>query len=169
MGDTLLRVATKISNDSSQYKLWDKAQVIVTLSQTKKGKDIIFVGDKEGTLGALVQLIQRRTTQWTDSMDNVLNLVAINDGNDTNNIIPTDRHMNQTFFPFRICDVSLPQCNTGFVYFLISIQRQNFTYIGDTSNCIRTRLNQHNRDHGSLSTRAAGLLHFCSDGIYMWL
>ena len=57
MGDTLLQVATPISNDGTMFKLWDKAKVIVTLIRTKFEKDVIFVGNKEGTLDSLVELI----------------------------------------------------------------------------------------------------------------
>lgn len=54
MGDTLLCVATKISNDACKYKLWDKLQVILGMHQIKLGKNIIFVGDKESMIDALV-------------------------------------------------------------------------------------------------------------------
>ena len=30
------------------------------------------------------------------------------------------RILTQTSFPYRICDVSLPQCNTGYDYMIIS-------------------------------------------------
>ena len=49
------------------------------------------------------------------------------------------------------CDVSLQQCDTGYVYILMSIKDQNFTYIGKTNN-IRTRIRQHNSGIGSIST-----------------
>ena len=153
MGDTLVRVATQISNDSTKFKLWDKAQVIVALSRTKLGKNVIFVGDKEGTLDSLVELVQKRT-QWTDYMETVLNLVTVN-----SRANPPVRQMTQSSFPFRICDVSLPQCNTGFVYFLISIRRQSYAYIGETKE-IRRRLNQHNSGHGSSSTTPSYLRPF---------
>jgi hypothetical protein len=62
-------------------------------------------------------------------------------------------------FPFRICLVSLPQCNTGFLKVLLSILAQNFTHIGE-SKYIKTNLNQHNRGQGSLTITVAGLLPF---------
>ena len=36
----------------------------------------------------------------------------------------------QETYPYHICDVPLPQCNTGYVYILISFNSLNFTYIG---------------------------------------
>lgn len=46
MGETLGRVAVEISEDG----LWDKAQVVVSTSRTKLGKETIFVGDKVNNL-----------------------------------------------------------------------------------------------------------------------
>jgi predicted GIY-YIG superfamily endonuclease len=69
------------------------------------------------------------------------------------------RTMTQAAFPFRMCDVTLPQCRTGFVYMLMSIKRQNYTYIGQTI-CIRTRIQQHNSGYGSTSTQPAYLRPF---------
>ena len=59
--------------------------------------------------------------------------------------------MNQNTFPFRVCDVVLPDCNTGYVYMLVSVRDGSFAYFGKT-NSIRTRIMQHNRGIGSLST-----------------
>ena len=116
------------------------------MSRTKFGKDVICVGDKEGTLDALVELIQRRT-QYTDYMEVVLDLVTVNTEEQCDGI----REMTHSTHSFRICDLSLPECNTGFVYFLLSTKRQRFTYIGETKD-LRRRLNQHNSGHGSMST-----------------
>ena len=55
------------------------------------------------------------------------------------------------FIPFQICDVTLPQCNTGYVHMLISMKDFNFSYIGKT-NSIRCRIQEHNSGTGSVST-----------------
>ena len=66
--------------------------------------------------------------------------------------IGTDRNMmHSDTFPFRICDMSLPQCNTGFVYMLISLKDKSFVYIGMTKS-IRVRIQQHNSGVGAVST-----------------
>ena len=62
--------------------------------------------------------------------------------------------MNQDYFLFRTCDISLPQCNTGFVYMLISIKDLSYTYIGMTD-AIRRRVDEHNSGIGSKSTALA--------------
>ena len=50
MGDTLSSMAIEVSFANSNYKMWDKGQMIVILSRTRKAQDTIFVGDKNETL-----------------------------------------------------------------------------------------------------------------------
>ena len=54
-------------------------------------------------------------------------------------------------FPYRTCDVVLPQCQSGFVYFLISVGTLIFTCIGEYK-CIVTRIRKHNSGYDSTST-----------------
>ena len=61
MNGTLHKVAMEISDIDNSFKLWGKEQVIVALSRTKLGKITIFVGDKRGTINALVFLVKTRT------------------------------------------------------------------------------------------------------------
>ena len=119
--------------------------MIVILSRTKLAKNTSFVSDKIDTLAALKDLLIRKT-QWTDYMEEILKLITMNE-----NEPPTGRVFTQSSFPYRVYDFVLPQCNTGFVYMLISLRDNNFTYIGKTKN-IRTRIQQHNAGIGSSST-----------------
>ena len=149
MGDTLKKVAIQITGGN--FELWDKAQIIVGMSRTKLGKDVIFVGDKGQTIKRIVSLCKTRN-QWTDYMESILDLVTIeasSNGENQNSI----RQISLTTesYPFRICDISLPQCKSGFVYFLISVRTRSFTYIGECK-CIVNRLANHNSGHGSTST-----------------
>ena len=59
--------------------------------------------------------------------------------------------MTHEVFPFRISDIPFPQCNTGCVYMLLSLQEKSFTHIGATFS-LRTRIQQHNSGNGSQST-----------------
>ena len=70
MGDTLCKIATEISFTDINFKLWDKAQVVVLLSRTRYAKDIIFVCNKKKTINALTLLIQLNT-QWEEYMNSV--------------------------------------------------------------------------------------------------
>ena len=148
MGDTLQSMATKISSRNMKYAMWDKGQMIVILSQTTLAVNSIFVGDKNETLQTLKQLLTRKT-QWTDYMEMILDLITVyeneEEGRTPRNVMHTDT------FPYRICDMSLPQCNTGYVYMLISLVDQSFVYIGMTT-CIRKRVQQHNSGVGAVST-----------------
>ena len=146
-GQTLLQMATEISLANPNFNIWDKGQLIVILTRTKKAKDTIFVGNKQDTLDALKNLILTRT-QWTDYIEHILHIVTVNEENPTTNVVRT---MSQNDYPFRISDISLPSCATGFVYFLLSIKDKSFTYIGSTI-CIRERLPQHNSGFGSFET-----------------
>lgn len=146
MGDTLEKMATSISSSDPNFNLWDKGQLVVKLSRTKKAKDSIFVGSKTETLRAFRKLLKKKN-QWSDYIEEVLSLVTVNNTEYNR----SSRIMTQRSFPFKICDVSLPQCMTGYVYFLVSIRFPNFSYIGTTID-IRSRLQQHNSGHGSIET-----------------
>ena len=52
MGDNLHKIVMEISLDNNEYRLWDKDQEVVLLSRTRKGSDIIFVGNKQRLLAA---------------------------------------------------------------------------------------------------------------------
>ena len=58
MGDTLSKVAMQITN--SKFELWDKAQLIVSVTRTKIGKNLIFVRDKEETVESIIKVVQKR-------------------------------------------------------------------------------------------------------------
>ena len=55
--------------------------------------------------------------------------------------------------------MSLPQCNTGFVYMLVSTQVTTYSYIGETRSIV-SRLDQHNSGFGSESTCPISLRPF---------
>ena len=95
-------------------------------------------------------------------MENVLNLISVNP--QTNNRVTMI--FNQTISnPYRICDINLPTCRSGFVYFLISCRDATYSYIG-TTKYIRKRLNQHNSGFGSRSTNP---LHLRPFAIYAYI
>ena len=71
----------------------------------------------------------------------------------------SSRIMTANNFPYRIKDIQLPNCNSGFVYMLGSIRLPHYTYIGTTIN-LRDRLNAHNSGYGSSSTEPLFLRPF---------
>ena len=54
-------MAIEISQSNTNFKMWDKGQMIVILSRTKRAKDTIFVGDKNDNLNVLRTLLTRKT------------------------------------------------------------------------------------------------------------
>ena len=64
MGDTLFSMATEISTNDPNFRLWDKGQLVVILSRTKFAKNTIFVGDRYDTIAALKDLLLNQTT-WS--------------------------------------------------------------------------------------------------------
>ena len=152
MGDTLKKVAIQIAG--SNYELWDKDQIIVALTRTKRGLDIIFVGNKEETIILIIRLVQT-INEWTDYMESIIELVTVKPFlAENNNIGMLPPSLTTQTFPYRICDIALPQCQSGFVYFLISVRTLTFTYIGECK-CIITRLRNHNSGYGSASKTPA--------------
>ena len=81
-----------------------------------------------------------------DYMEKVIALVDINIG--SNISLPI---FNYSGFPFEFNSLSLPECNTGFVYFLVSISNKHSFYIGEAK-CLRTRHNEHNSGFGTAFT-----------------
>ena len=130
--------------------------LIVLLSRTQRADQTIFVGNKTETLAALKDILLQRTN-WTDLIENVLDLITINLSNEIEQ--HRSRILDPRPYPFRICDMPLPQCRTGYVYMLISVRRQSYSYIGETI-CLSTRLKQHNSGMGSVSTQPLYLRPF---------
>ena len=153
MGDTFESMATSISLTDSNFGLWDKGQLIVIISRTRDPKKTIFVGNKNDTLNAFRSLLKSRT-QWTDFMEYLLDVITVNA--DSEEDLYT---FSPVLYPFRICDLPLPQCRTGFVYMLSSLKQEGYTYVGKTK-CLRTRINQHNSGFGSTSTEPTHLRPF---------
>ena len=111
MGDTLYKMATEISMNDSNFGLWDKGQLVVVLSRTKIARNTRFVGGKHDALMAIRTILVKRT-QWSDYMDEVLELITIN----SETPLQHNRTFDQISFLFRICDLELPTRRTGYVY-----------------------------------------------------
>ena len=85
-------------------------------------------------------LIQKKS-QWSDYMEKVISLATTQPNNSRTST-------NHTIFsyetsPFEFTNLPLPECNTGYVYFLVSLRNRRLNYIGQTFN-LKQRLAQHN-------------------------
>jgi predicted GIY-YIG superfamily endonuclease len=148
MGDTIPSLVTSLSMRDRNFNMWDKGQLLVIISRTKKAEDTIFVGNKEDTLDAMMSILRTRT-QWTDYMESILKVVTINQEEEDNETRGT---MDNSTFPFRPCDISLPTDSSGYVYILISLRSREFFYIGKTKD-LHQRMRAHQSGHGSLTTQ----------------
>jgi len=153
MGNDVLQLVTKVSLTDKWYRLWDKEQIVVLLSRTSYARDIIFVGDPDDTINALVKLIKTRT-QYAEYISHVLDMLC--GERDTDSLIPAIITIRQQFHPFRPADVGIPQELSGYCYILLSLEDGYTTYIGETNDLL-TRLRQHNSGWGSLQTASTQL------------
>ena len=96
------------------------------LSRTKFAKNIIFVGNKIDTLNAFLNILMKKNA-WSEFMELVLDIIKLTSSETNEEIL--SQTMLQDKYPIQICDISLPQCYTGFVYFLISIPQKTVVYI----------------------------------------
>ena len=146
-GDTLHKLATQVCSENNGFKLWDKAQVVVLLSRTRSAKDMIFVGGIDSTINCLVKMMCTKT-QNSEYMEKVIALL------DHSRDLTEAQRMNifsYEHFPYDFNQIELPQCHTGFVYFLVSLKDNRKTYIGETFD-LRTRLRTHNSGYGTSFT-----------------
>ena len=135
---------------SSDYNLWDVAQLLVLLSRTRKAENIIFVGNKQTTIKSIISLLQT-SSQWTDYMEHVIQLLGSTSENDMVSTNVNERNIpvfEYYMFPLGYKCIPIPRCNTGFVYFLVSSKDSTKTYIGQTMDLTK-RLSQHNSGFGT--------------------
>ena len=128
-----------MSDIEKLFLLWDCGQLIVILSRTRIMKDTIFVGPNNETMRGLKLLLTQRT-QWCDYIEEVMKITNVK----TDNNYEYSASLNKSRFPFRICDISLPQDQTGSVHFLMSQKiYTSSVHIGSTL-CLRKTLGNYN-------------------------
>jgi predicted GIY-YIG superfamily endonuclease len=148
MGSGLGHLVTKLSTTDSLYRLWQKEQIVVLLSRTERARDIIFVGDPQETVDAILQVIQVRS-QYSEYMSHIIDVLS-DDGNTQNRIreVPA---LDQSLDPFCPLDVVLPNDPSGVCYILMSMKDRRVTYIGQTKRLVQ-RIKEHNSGYGSEGT-----------------
>jgi predicted GIY-YIG superfamily endonuclease len=127
---------------SKEHTLWEKAMVVVLVSRVHAAIDLIFVGNKEDNIGALIEGLRLRN-QYDEYMDHVVDILTQRRG--FMEAISLDHH------PFRFKDIPLPMDTSGVVYMLVSIRTSASMYIGSTRN-MANRLRQHNTGYGAMET-----------------
>ena len=132
MGDTYNRMSISVSDSEKLFSLYDCGQLIVILLRTRITKNTIFVGPKNEAIRGL-KIMLTQITQWCDYIEEVMKTANGKPNNNSESL----GSLNQSSFPFRICDISLPQYQTGSVYFFMSQRDTSYAHIGSTM-CLRT-------------------------------
>ena len=78
-------------------------------------KNTIFVGLKNETIRGLKLMLNQRT-KWCDSIEKGMKITNVKPNNNSE----SSASLNQSRFPFRICGISLPQDQTGSVFFNVT-------------------------------------------------
>ena len=135
---------------------WEKAQVVVGLSRTRRAQDTIIVGPPDFAANKMWDLITV-SNQWTSYIEDLLDKLSI--GGDANHVADqTFRYADR--FPYRTCDIILPTDRSGYVYFLVSVRDFDRDYVGQTMN-IAKRLRQHNSGRGARATADPFFRPYC--------
>jgi predicted GIY-YIG superfamily endonuclease len=141
IGMTLDKVASKLDDVHPCRVFWERAMGVVLLSRTRELKNLIFVGDKEKTIEALVQCFYK-TDQYAEYMENIVNVLCGESRKPT---------IDMGFHPYSFKSIPIPENAAGYVYVLVSCRDKTTTYVGRTMDLVK-RLHQHNSGHGSKHT-----------------
>lgn len=147
MGSTLPSVVTSlvpINGSTSDFGLWDPAQVVVLLSRTQFAKDIYFIGNASDTVKSLLQTLQRGNK----------NLHYINTLLDK--LCLDSAHTPVYHLQSKYCSQDAVVPTSPGVYILASTKNTNYFYIGESTN-LSERLNIHNQGTGPSCTRPSYL------------
>ena len=90
-------------------------------------KNAIFVGPNDETIRGL-KLLLNQINQWCGYIEELMKIKNVNPRNNSE----SSASLNQSIFPFRICDISLPQDQTGSVFFLMPQKYTSYVHIGST-------------------------------------
>ena len=154
MGNTITgRCAVECTKQCSP---WEKAQIVVCLSRTRRARDTIIVGPKEYAINRMWDLITI-SNQWTPYVEELLGRLSLNGGSGPS---PSRVMEYSEVFPYRTCDISLPTDSTGYVYMLVSIRDFDKDYVDQTKNLAR-RFAEHQCGRGARGTSDPYYCPYC--------
>ena len=127
--------------------------MVVALSRNEHSRFITIVtDDKEKAMKSLYDTLCIRT-QWTALKEAIVERLSVS-GNEENRVCGGRRTCSinlPELYPYRVCDITLPTSNSGYVYLLVSTICPEQVYVGQTIN-IAVRLQQHNSGYGASGT-----------------
>jgi hypothetical protein len=139
IGHTVFKLATQLTKENS---LWERAMVVVLVSRVHTAGDLIFVGDKDANVNALIAGLKCRN-QYDEYMEHI---VAVLSGE-----VSVGTPLSLAVHPFRFKDIPLPMDQSGVVYMLVSIKDGASLYIGYTQS-MSDRLKRHNSGVGAYAS-----------------
>jgi hypothetical protein len=139
VGHTVPKLATELGAVNS---VWERAMVVVLILRVRKASDLIFVGDAETNVEALMGGLNVRN-QYDEYMDHIVSVLT--------GEVPASQALLLGHHPFRYKDIPIPMDRSGVVYILVSQKDGRSMYIGNSRNMVQ-RLGQHNAGIGSLES-----------------
>jgi len=134
MGDTINRIATRISNVDDNYALWEKAQLLVVISRIRSLDNLTFVGPWNENMNGIRCLLNKQNliSDYVTQRINSLNVIGD----------PIALYVPQFQRKIGFCS-QVPYEECGFVYMFVSAQNDNVNII-EQCHCIRHDLNFYN-------------------------
>ena len=128
MGDTYSCMAISVSDTEKLFLLWYRGQFIVILSRTRIMKNTIFV-DPRNEKNIQLKLLLNKINRQCGYMKELMKITNVKPSKNSE----YSDSLNQSIFPSQICDISLPQDQTGSVYFSIPQKDTSYFHIGSKS------------------------------------
>ena len=110
IGHTVTKMATQLGVNQD---LWEKAMVVALVSRVSKARDLIFVGDKQANVNAILRGLCNET-QCDDYVNHIVQILSQKE--QTHKSSPVDLTIN----PFRPKDIPIPSDISGVACCLVS-------------------------------------------------
>jgi len=122
------------------------------LSRSPRANLIYIVGDKETALERLWKTLCKRSC-WDNYIEEILSHWSIVGDDEGATVSPSEVGLVdiERNFPYKLCNVNLPNSDSGFVYMIVSTLDLDRCYVGETQN-ITLRMVKHNSGNGSKGT-----------------
>jgi hypothetical protein len=143
IGETLPHIATQLSLQHKQYRLWQREQLLVLMSRVPTLNDMTFVTtDPEDTLAAMLNILMQ-PSRWAAHIEQMLQAL------DCRHAAPRILHHELNPLPGQL--QLIPDLHLGYVYLLVSCSDCRYGYVGETGSILR-RVKEHNTGRGSRIT-----------------
>ena len=143
--DNVSLLATELSMNKREYRLWQREQFAVLISRVHNCKEIIFVGNSEDTRASIEDIL-KRSSKWDALIEMYLHELNVAGNTGRVRLLSLDQH------PFLPIYRELPSTVCGYAYMLTSLSCIAPAYIGECTD-LKADLTKHNTGHGVHETR----------------